>query len=125
MSQVRVEIAREALARGVPVRVRVYGASMAPSLVDGVQVEIRPLAGPPLPGEVVAWERGGRLVVHRVVSVDSEGRVVTQGDARAVLDPPCPRSAVLGRVVLPSGKRPRRSLIPAWARRLLAYASSR
>lgn len=121
MSASRIDVAREALSRGVPVRMHVFGSSMAPALVDGAQVEIRPLLAPPLPGEVVAWARLDRLVVHRVVRVEADGHVVTRGDARSDADPPCAPSDLLGRVVLPCGKRPRRTLSSrarAWLGRL-------
>ena len=59
-----IALAREALARGVPVRLRVFGASMTPTLASGTAIEIHPVLGaPPRSGEVIAWVRGERLVV--------------------------------------------------------------
>ena len=124
----RITLAREALAHGVPVRLRVFGSSMSPTLIGGTQVEIRPLTAAPLPGDIVAWTRLSRLVVHRVVRVEPSGSVVTRGDACCDPDPTCPPEALLGRVVLPSGKPPRRSFsIRArdWIERLLRWSESR
>ncbi len=78
----------------------VFGRSMAPTLSSGVQIEVRPLTRAPRRGDVVACERAGRLVVHRVVRVQGT-EVLTQGDALSTPDPLWSLSDLLGRVALP------------------------
>ncbi|RMG07123.1 MAG: hypothetical protein D6731_24350 [Planctomycetota bacterium] len=92
----RCALLAAALARGLRVRLRVRGGSMAPSLHDGQRIEIEPLRRPPRVGEVVACRVGDRLRVHRVVAFGPAG-VVTRGDANGRDDPPLPLGEVLGR----------------------------
>ena len=72
---VTLYLLREGLKRGQTVRLRVYGDSMQPTLLDGDQVEVRPLVAPPTTGEVVACAVGERLIVHRVLRADPAGNV--------------------------------------------------
>jgi hypothetical protein len=103
-AQRTLELAREGLRLGRRVRLKVYGASMTPTLQDGQRVELVPLSDPALRvGEVVACDLGARLVVHRVVAILRDGRVVTRGDAAACDDPPIAAERVLGRACLPLG----------------------
>jgi len=57
---------RRRLARGEAVRVRVAGASMAPTLALGAEVLAR--AGRPRVGDVVLLETPGEPIVHRLVA---------------------------------------------------------
>ena len=74
-ADVTVAIAREALERGLNVRLRVHGASMTPALADGSDVEIVPL-GALRAGQVVACAVGPRLVVHRIYRLTPDGVVI-------------------------------------------------
>ena len=98
------ELIAAAVERGVAARLKVYGRSMVPALVDGEAIEVHPLARAPRPGEVVAWVRAGALVVHRVRRLHGGGRVQTQGDARGEPDSAVRRDEILGRVTLPGGR---------------------
>jgi hypothetical protein len=122
-SEATFSLAREALARGVPARLRVFGRSMTPALRGGTRIEIRPLTRGPRLGDVVACERGGRLVVHRVVGVQGS-RIITQGDALSAPDPAWSIAEVLGLVFLPENGTPRslpfRRRLRRALRRLLA-----
>lgn len=61
--------------------VRVGGDSMAPAITNGDLLVLGPKgAGEPTPGQVVVVCIGGKLLAHRVVTVDSD-RIVTRGDA--------------------------------------------
>ncbi|MEM1696812.1 MAG: S24/S26 family peptidase [Desulfurococcaceae archaeon] len=69
---------------------------MEPNIPPGsVVVGVR---GDPGIGSVVVFDRGGRLVVHRVVHANST-HVVTRGDACVEDDPPTPVEDVLCVVV--------------------------
>jgi len=82
---------------GLPLCVGVVsGSSMEPTIPPGsVVVGVR---GEPRVGSVVVFDRGGRLVVHRVVHANST-HVVTRGDACVEDDPPTPVEDVLCVVV--------------------------
>ncbi len=119
-----LELAREALDRGIPVRLRVYGRSMRPTLEDGDRLEVRPLAGLLAPGEVIACVVGERLLVHRIARVERDGSVVTRGDAFLATDPPHAPGSILGRVFRPGGRElPRRPLLRMFVRRALTRLS--
>lgn len=90
------------------VRLRVYGTSMAPSILPGdivsiAQAHLENIA----PGEIVSFLQGGRLFVHRVVrratlasgDVTNSSRLITQGDRLQHEDPPVSGTELLGRVV--------------------------
>ncbi len=67
---------------GEPVRFTARGSSMWPSVRDGATVEVSPCDPKALRrGELVAFERSDRLVVHRVREVLSAG-LRCAGDAR-------------------------------------------
>lgn len=58
-------------------------------------------------GDLVLFEHGGGLVVHRVAGVQRDGSMRTRGDANDSLDPePVPSEDVRGKVVvvIPAGK---------------------
>ena len=95
---------------------RVFGASMFPWIRSGDLVFVRRFAREQAaPGDVIAFERDGRLFVHRVVrgavSPSSvRGRtssgLITKGDALDREDAPVSREEFLGRVIrIHRGKR--------------------
>lgn len=66
--------------------VYVEGRSMEPALSPGDIVVYRRSAQHPARGEMVLFEHGGGLVVHRVAGVERHGDVRTRGDANSSLD---------------------------------------
>lgn len=75
----------------------VLSGSMEPTFSKGTLLVVRQ-AGDVAPGDVVVYQDGRELVVHRVVSVEGSV-VVTQGDANNVTDAPFDKSQVKGVVV--------------------------
>jgi phage repressor protein C with HTH and peptisase S24 domain len=75
-----------------------HGWSMAPSLRHGDWLKVAPLSDVPETGELVTFQRGERLVVHRLVRVEGS-QVITRGDAVATDDAPIALEDLLGRVV--------------------------
>lgn len=101
-AEVGVELAIEVLRSGRPVELLVGGMSMWPLLRSGSTVRIEP----GLPGEVgavVAIERNGRIVVHRVVELRAAG-LLLRGDNLPEDDPLVPVEALLGRVTTVRGR---------------------
>jgi signal peptidase len=77
----------------------IAGGSMEPTLSRGDLV-IAASWEPVGAGDVVLFEDGGALVVHRVVRVLPTGDVITRGDANPVADlEPVAVEAIRGRVV--------------------------
>lgn len=61
--------------------VTLQGDSMAPGIPDGATLDVEPAApGATFAGEVVVFERGGRLTAHRCVA-DLGGTLLERGDA--------------------------------------------
>ncbi|WP_422772079.1 S24/S26 family peptidase [Plantactinospora sp. WMMC1484] len=90
-------LVRAALAAGRLARVQVTGSAMSPALSAGTVV-VEPVDFAEIdPGDVVAYQAGDRIVVHRVVA-RRPGHLLTAGDNLPLYDPPVPRAAVLGRV---------------------------
>lgn len=68
-------------------RVRASGGSMAPTVVPGDVVEVvRYPFDDLIPGQVIAFEQDGRVVVHRVRYLGAS-TVITAGDANLLCDP--------------------------------------
>lgn len=91
---------------------------MWPLVRPGARVELRPVAGPLSPGDLIAVEVDTRLVLHRFVRVDDAGLLVLRGDSHRAEDPPVSPEAVVGRVpnlVLGLHEVPR----SAWAAKVL------
>lgn len=101
----------ELLRAGETVRFRALGCSMWPAIPSRSLLEVRPGEGDSLvAGQLAAFERDGRVVVHRVTAVGSE-HVELRGDALERGDGKIPRARVLGRahVLL---RRPLRLRLP-------------
>jgi hypothetical protein len=84
------------LRAGHPTELRVQGHSMLPYLAVGQTVRVEPCTADQLrPGELVAFEQAGRIILHRVLAVGA-GATTTKGDhaPRAEL---VPAAHVLGR----------------------------
>lgn len=85
---------------------RVLGASMFPWIRSGDLVFVRTFAYEQASrGDVVLFERAGRLFVHRVIRAAAEaagrerGALITKGDALDAVDEPVTRAEFLGRVI--------------------------
>jgi signal peptidase I len=87
--------------------VYVEGGSMQPALSAGDVVIYRRHVDGLRRGDLVLFEHGGSLVVHRVAGVRRDGSLRTRGDANRTLDAqPVPTDDVRGRIVLviPAGR---------------------
>jgi hypothetical protein len=99
----------ERLRAGRSTTLTASGTSMRPFLFAGERVVVRPCAAGALrPGDLVAFERSGRVVLHRVIAIPPGApRVLEKGDglkrATAVSAPD-----VLGRVAAILGPAPAR-----------------
>jgi hypothetical protein len=86
------------------VRLRVFGTSMAPSILPGDVISVqRADLSQISPGEVVLFTCEGGLAVHRVVAKTttlSPSYMITRGDRLRENDPPVSSSELLGRVHL-------------------------
>ena len=79
----------------------VVSASMAPEIPQGSMVLVRPVSAMEIrSGDVIAFEREGTVVTHRVLTVNSaEMEFVTKGDANPDADfVPVPFASLIGRV---------------------------
>jgi phage repressor protein C with HTH and peptisase S24 domain len=99
------------LRSGRPVDLELRGHSMVPSFRDGDLLAIAPLSTVRR-GDVVLARIGGRLVAHRVISVEG-ARALLRGDASPRIDT-VPVEQLLGRVV--DVRRRHGSLRTAWRR---------
>jgi signal peptidase I len=92
------------------VRLRVFGTSMAPSILPGDLISIQRAGLREIfPGEVVLFSQKGRFFVHRVVcraecldepfAAQGEPCLITRGDRLCHNDPPVSSSELLGRVI--------------------------
>ena len=75
----------------------VLTGSMEPTLSAGDLIVVREQTSAAV-GEIVVYQNGSSLVVHRVIAVEGDS-VTTQGDANNAPDEPIPLSAVKGVVL--------------------------
>ena len=102
-------------------RLRPLGGSMVPFLRAGDIVTVAPDRECRV-GDIVLWQAGEALVLHRVV-IKKDGRIVSKGDALGRLDAPLTREQILGRAVARErGGRVR--LLDTFGRRWLGLAFS-
>jgi len=94
-----VKLAREELAQGGLIRLRVSGDSMAPLIEPGDVVLVRHVNPEDLRrGDLILVEQGGAFLTHRLVAADAH-LVRTKGDNASHADPPVLPQDVLGRVI--------------------------
>jgi hypothetical protein len=94
------ELILDVLRRHGRCRLQVSGTSMLPALWPGdtVAIEHRPLTDMRV-GDIVFYERGGRLILHRLVALPAgtfPARLVTRGDSMPHSDPAVRLDSVLG-----------------------------
>ena len=80
---------------------RVHGWCMWPTLWPGDLVRLEKLSGVPKQGALLACDRNGRMILHRLVGVKSTGGrtwLKCAGDRRASTDLPIELSNVTARV---------------------------
>lgn len=117
-----IELAADSLRASGRLRMRVAGSSMLPAIRPGDLVSVR-RCGPAQAsiGDVVLFQRDGRLFAHRVVRLEAES-LVTRGDAVATDDPPVRATEFLG--IVESTQRGRGPALDcarhAWPQRLAA-----
>jgi signal peptidase I len=112
---VACDLAGEVVRTFGEIRLRVFGTSMAPSILPRDLISVQRAGLDQIaPGETVVFTRNGGLVVHRVVTKTtsfSQSYLITRGDRLRENDPPVSSSELLGRVHLI--ERGRRRLQPA------------
>lgn len=96
------DLVADLLRQGCEVRFRAEGDSMAPAIISGDTVILRPVRLAQVrPGDVLACRRQSRLFLHRLVAISEAGGETwlhLRGDAKRGLDAPLPLTAVIGRV---------------------------
>lgn len=100
---------------------------MAPTYRHGDVLTVRAVPEGALRADDIAvYVRGGILVAHRIVRVNGDGSVITQGDSQARPDAPVAASDVLGKVVAHKREHdvPGRRSVRALGRRAWEQAGS-
>ncbi len=104
------ELARQTLARGESLRVRVTTPSMAPIIQPGETIIVAPVEPESLAlGDIVLLEYGDAWVAHRLVARNAQGEWLTKGDRTLTCDTIAAREW-LGRVVAIETARARLAL---------------
>lgn len=117
-------VVADLLRRGVRVRFRASGSSMAPAILDGDAVTVEPVAAARLRrGDVVLARRGSVVIAHRLVGrrhrPDGGLDCLLRGDAADGDDAPVAASEILGRIV--EARRGARSIaVSSWRARVAA-----
>ncbi len=86
-----------------PFETLLSGPSMGAAIPHGARIRIASLAGGrPLRGQIIAFQAGQRIMVHRVVHVGcsrrAQGYLITQGDGNWLCDPPIAAGSIAGAV---------------------------
>jgi signal peptidase I len=96
-------LAEEVVRNFGEIRLRVFGASMVPSILPGDLISVqRAVVSEISCGEIVMYVREGRMFVHRMVGrTDSPelSLLITRGDRLRYNDPPVSSSELLGKVI--------------------------
>jgi len=96
-SLIKNELVCDSVRQHGSVRIRVQGSSMLPSLRPGDEVNLQsiPLSTIKI-GDIIAYQRDGRLFVHRVIANDPAGQLLTRGDTLLQADAPVSGDELLG-----------------------------
>ncbi len=85
------------------IRLRVFGTSMVPSILPGDLISVQRADSAEIStGEIVLYERKGRIFAHRVVNFTASPALsflITRGDRLQHNDPPVSPDELLGRVI--------------------------
>jgi hypothetical protein len=96
---IKCGLACEVLALSGTLRLRVNGWSMLPTIWPGDTLIIQALGTADVHrGDIVCFQRDGRLFVHRVIGESGGVEIRTRGDAMPQPDPPMTHQQLLGRV---------------------------
>jgi hypothetical protein len=79
-SPIARELWLERLVRGYPGRLQVRSGSMAPLLQPGEEIVVAPAPRLLLPGDLVVFRQGERLICHRLMLAYGPGRFLQKGD---------------------------------------------
>ena len=106
-SQLATAVVAARLRAGHSTSLRVSGRSMYPFLAPGQEVLLEPCASVAFrPGELIAFARAGRVILHRVLSVHPDtSQVIEKGDnvrQASVVE----KHEILGRAAAVLGRRP-------------------
>ena len=97
------------IAEGRRVVLPVKGNSMLPFIIGGKEsVELTPPTPAQVGDVILAWVDGNRYVVHRVISIDSNGNITLMGDGNIRGTEHCRQEDIVGTavyVVAPNGKK--------------------
>ena len=97
---VRLDLAIEVLRTFGEIRFVAHGVSMLPSILPGDMMVVRKAHFSEIrAGDVVLYARNECFFAHRVISTDSQEKLITRGDALAFADSPIGERELLGRVV--------------------------
>lgn len=108
----------EGLRQGKVMFYREMSSSMVPFIRQGDLVKvIPPPCRRPQLGEIVLWQRGESLVLHRVVA-RFDNRIITKGDALASWDAPISPEDILGKAISRQRRGKERTLVSLPARTL-------
>ena len=94
-TDLKLDLAKNVLTSFAQALLPVTGSSMFPCMQPGDLLEIRRSDCPIQIGDVVVFDRHGRLVVHRVVGRTGD-LLITRGDRLRYPDAPVPPAAILG-----------------------------
>ncbi|HVO61379.1 MAG TPA: signal peptidase I [Terriglobales bacterium] len=127
MEAAKLELVADVLRSGCPVRIRVSGTSMLPSIWPGDVLAVCGCQPSKIVlGDIVCFARSARFVVHRVIKISSMDRRtvwLTQGDSMARADEPFTEEQLLGKVV--AIRRNARVFYPSWRQSWFAYCCRR
>jgi signal peptidase I len=102
ITAVKCELAAEVLRSSGKLRLQVTGWSMLPAILPGDTLMIERANGEQISsGDIVLFQRHGRVFAHRVVSKSGHAedmQIFTQGDGMAWPDPAVSESQLLGKV---------------------------
>jgi signal peptidase I len=92
------ELVYEVACAAGEVTLKAAGASMIPAIWPGDILTVRRCEVSSLrPGQIILFRRVGKLIAHRIQTVDND-HLVTRGDSLRDFDPPVMESEVIGRV---------------------------
>ena len=98
------DVTADLLGRGIQVRFRAGGRSMAPTILDGEMIQVRPVPTSGIGrGDILFYRCARGLIAHRVIRIDrrtgASGTFIVRGDSSTTPDAPVEEAQILGQVM--------------------------
>jgi len=98
LEKVASELIVEALNKKEYINISMGGTSMLPTIDESDELAIERYRCKPKIGDIIAYKSDNGITAHRLIKIDSRGRLYTKGDNRLKIEGPIELKSVIGKI---------------------------